>query len=47
MNRSYATEQAKVFMNKTEFPDTDAIMDAIYMGHMQKLVDEGYNVNSR
>lgn len=43
-NPSYATEQAKVFMNTTEFPNTDAIMDAIYSGQMNQLVDECYEV---
>lgn len=45
LKRSYATEQAKVFMNTTEFPNTDAIMDAIYMSQMNKLVDDSYEVS--
>ena len=40
MKNRFAVQQGKQFMEQTEFPDTDSIMDNLYMAMMSNLVDE-------
>ena len=45
MRHRFVTEETALFSRWKVFPDMDSSMDSLYLGEMEELVDEAYQVS--